>query len=174
VLLFDRSRTLSLHLFEHVHGESRARGGAMVDLLETFRAGGFEPIGPELPDHLPMLLEFLATRPLPEARDMLADAVHIFVAFAERLERRGGSPYAPSSARSRRWPQAPRSPSSSPRSSRCPTTTQRTWLPLTRSGRRPPSPSAPIQRWLSHRTRHKSRRKPILRLGLLLFAKQKV
>jgi nitrate reductase delta subunit len=44
VLLFDRSRTLSLNLFEHVHGESRARGGAMVDLLETYRAGGFEPI----------------------------------------------------------------------------------------------------------------------------------
>ncbi len=94
VLLFDRSRTLSLNLFEHVHGESRARGGAMVDLLETYRAGGFEPIGPELPDHLPMLLEYLATRPLTEARDMLADAVHIFVALAERLERRGGSPYA--------------------------------------------------------------------------------
>lgn len=95
VLLFDRSRTLSLNLFEHVHGESRARGGAMVDLLETYRAGGFEPIGPELPDHLPMLLEFLATRPLAEARDMLGDAVHIFVALAERLERRDGSPYAP-------------------------------------------------------------------------------
>jgi nitrate reductase delta subunit len=95
VLLFDRSRTLSLNLFEHVHGESRARGGAMVDLLETYRAGGFEPIGPELPDHLPMLLEFLAHRPLAEARDMLGDAVHIFVALAERLERRGGSPYAP-------------------------------------------------------------------------------
>lgn len=95
VLLFDRSRTLSLNLFEHVHGESRARGGAMVDLLETYRAGGFEPIGPELPDHLPMLLEFLATRPLAEARDMLGDAVHILVALAERLERRGGSPYAP-------------------------------------------------------------------------------
>jgi nitrate reductase delta subunit len=95
VLLFDRSRTLSLNLFEHVHGESRARGGAMVDLLETYRAGGFEPAGPELPDHLPMLLEFLSHQPLAEARDMLGDAVHIFVALAERLERRGGSPYAP-------------------------------------------------------------------------------
>ena len=95
MLLFDRSRTLSLNLFEHVHGESRERGGAMVDLLETYRAGGFEPMGPELPDHLPMLLEYLSTRPLAEARDMLADAVHILIALAERLERRGGSPYAP-------------------------------------------------------------------------------
>lgn len=88
VFLFDRSRTLSLNLFEHVHGESRARGGAMVDLLETYRAGGFEPVGFDLPDHLPMLLEYLATRPLAEARDMLADAAHILAALAERLERR--------------------------------------------------------------------------------------
>ena len=89
VLLFDRSRTLSLNLFEHIHGESRDRGGAMVDLLETYRAGGFELAGPELPDHLPVLLEFVSTLPLGEARAMLADAGHILVALAERLARRG-------------------------------------------------------------------------------------
>lgn len=89
VLLFDRSRTLSLNLFEHIHGESRDRGGAMVDLLETYRAGGFDLAGPELPDHLPVLLEFLSTRPIAEAREMLADAGHILVALAERLARRG-------------------------------------------------------------------------------------
>ncbi|QIG46711.1 nitrate reductase molybdenum cofactor assembly chaperone [Nordella sp. HKS 07] len=88
VLLFDRSRTLSLNLFEHVHGESRDRGGAMVDLLETYRAGGFELAGSELPDHLPVLLEFLSTRPRDEAQSMLADAGHILVALAERLARR--------------------------------------------------------------------------------------
>lgn len=93
VLLFDRSRTLSLNLFEHIHGESRDRGGAMVDLLETYRAGGFDLIGSELPDHLPVLLEYLSTRPLAEARVMLADAGHILVALAERLGRRE-SPYA--------------------------------------------------------------------------------
>lgn len=94
VLLFDRARTLSLNLFEHVHGESRDRGGAMVDLLETYRAGGFDLIGPELPDHLPVLLEYLSTRPAPEARAMLADAGHILLALAERLRRRD-SAYAP-------------------------------------------------------------------------------
>lgn len=94
VLLFDRSRTLSLNLFEHIHGESRDRGGAMVDLLETYRAGGFELTGPELPDHLPVLLEFLSTRPLAEARAILTDAGHILVALAERLARRE-SLYAP-------------------------------------------------------------------------------
>jgi nitrate reductase delta subunit len=88
VLLFDRSRSLSLNLFEHVHGESRDRGGAMVDLLETYRAGGFELEGPELPDHLPVLLEFLSARPLAEGRAMLGDAAHILAALAERLRRR--------------------------------------------------------------------------------------
>ena len=93
VMLFDRSRTLSLNLFEHVHGESRDRGGAMVSLLETYRAGGFEPDTSELPDHLPVLLEFLALRPWAEAQEILADAAHIFAALAERLTRRE-SPYA--------------------------------------------------------------------------------
>ncbi|WP_281857841.1 nitrate reductase molybdenum cofactor assembly chaperone [Litoreibacter halocynthiae] len=88
VMLFDRSRTLSLNLFEHVHGESRDRGGAMVSLVETYRDGGFEPVTSELPDHLPVLLEFLATRPADEAQDILADAAHIFDALTERLARR--------------------------------------------------------------------------------------
>ena len=70
VMLFDRSRTLSLNLFEHVHGESRDRGGAMVSLLETYRTGGFEPATSELPDHLPVLLEFLSTRPAAEVQDI--------------------------------------------------------------------------------------------------------
>ncbi len=88
VLLFDRSRTLSLNLFEHVHGESRDRGPAMVDLLETYRAGGFDLVSTELPDHLPILLEYLSTRPIADAREMLADAGHILAALAERLQRR--------------------------------------------------------------------------------------
>jgi nitrate reductase delta subunit len=89
VMLFDRSRTLSLNLFEHVHGESRDRGGAMVSLIETYRGGGFEPATSELPDHLPVLLEFLASRPFVEAQETLADAAHIFDALATRLVRRG-------------------------------------------------------------------------------------
>lgn len=88
VMLFDRCRTLSLNLFEHVHGESRDRGGAMVSLVETYRAGGFDPATSELPDHLPVLLEFLSTRPADEARETLADAAHIFEALNTRLVRR--------------------------------------------------------------------------------------
>jgi nitrate reductase molybdenum cofactor assembly chaperone NarJ/NarW len=88
VMLFDRSRTLSLNLFEHVHGESRDRGGAMVSLLETYRDGGFDPVTSELPDHLPVLLEFLSMRPQEETQDILADAAHIFAAIRTRLARR--------------------------------------------------------------------------------------
>ena len=88
VMLFDRSRTLSLNLFEHVHGESRDRGGAMVSLIETYRGGGFEPATTELPDHLPVLLEFLSTRPFAEVQETLADAAHIFDALGTRLVRR--------------------------------------------------------------------------------------
>ena len=88
VMLFDRSRTLSLNLFEHVHGESRDRGGAMVSLMETYRAAGFEPATTELPDHLPVLLEYLSTRPEAEAQETLADAAHILDALAARLVRR--------------------------------------------------------------------------------------
>lgn len=88
VMLFDRSRTLSLNLFEHVHGESRDRGGAMVSLIETYREGGFEPATTELPDHLPVLLEFLSTRPFSETQETLADAAHIFDALGTRLKRR--------------------------------------------------------------------------------------
>jgi nitrate reductase delta subunit len=94
VALFDRSRTLSLNLFEHVHGESRDRGGAMVDLVENYRAAGFEPETSELPDHLPVLLEFLAMRPIGEAREILADAAHILEGLQVRLNRRE-SAYAP-------------------------------------------------------------------------------
>ncbi len=88
VILFDRSRTLSLNLFEHVHGEGRERGSAMVDLVETYRAGGYDLTSTELPDHLPILLEFISTRSREEAKELLQDAGHIIAALAERLQRR--------------------------------------------------------------------------------------
>lgn len=91
--LFDRSRALSLHLFEHVHGESRDRGQAMVDLAEIYREHGLDPVAQELPDYLPLFLEFLTTLPRPEALGMLQDPVNIFTALAGHLTARG-SDYA--------------------------------------------------------------------------------
>ena len=78
-------RTLSLHLFEHVHGESRDRGQAMVDLKALYEAAGLEIAANELPDYVPLFLEFLSTRPLAEARELLGQPAHILAALAERL-----------------------------------------------------------------------------------------
>lgn len=92
VLLFDRTRSLSLHLFEHVHGESRDRGQAMIDLKSQYEAAGLMMSAAELPDFLPLFLEYLATRPLKEACETLGQPAHIFAALAERLRKRQ-SPY---------------------------------------------------------------------------------
>jgi nitrate reductase molybdenum cofactor assembly chaperone NarJ/NarW len=92
VLLFDRTRSLSLHLFEHVHGESRDRGQAMIDLKSQYEQAGLFMSASELPDFLPMFLEYLATSPAKEACDALGQPVHIFAALAERLRKRK-SPY---------------------------------------------------------------------------------
>jgi nitrate reductase delta subunit len=91
--LFDRVRSLSLHLFEHVHGDSRARGQAMVDLLEIYRRQGVELDANELPDYLPVLLEFLSLLPEAQAVEMLDDAGNVLDALHGRLVKRG-SPYA--------------------------------------------------------------------------------
>jgi nitrate reductase delta subunit len=91
-LLFDRTRSLSLHLFEHVHGESRDRGQAMVDLLAMYEDKGLAAVKNELPDYLPLFLEFLATLPQAEACDLLGQPAHILGALAERLRKRQ-SPY---------------------------------------------------------------------------------
>ncbi len=88
VALFDRGRFLSLHLFEHVHGESRNRGQAMVDLLEVYRSGGLELDARELPDYLPLMLEYLSTRPREEADDLLGDAMAVIVLLGARLAER--------------------------------------------------------------------------------------
>jgi len=93
VFLFDRSRSLCLNLFEHIHGESRDRGSAMVDLLQAYEAAGFALQSSELPDHLPVLLEFLSTQPPAEARATLLDAGAILVALSKRLQKRQ-TPYA--------------------------------------------------------------------------------
>lgn len=91
--LFDRSRSLSLYLFEHLHGESRDRGQAMVDLRERYRTAGLDIAANELPDYLPLFLEFLSVCPADEARSMLGDVSHVLRAISERLTSRG-CPYA--------------------------------------------------------------------------------
>lgn len=91
--LFDRGRSMSLLLFEHVHGESRDRGQAMVNLIETYRKGGLELASRELPDYLPLMLEYLSRRPEPEVADWLSHTRHILGLLAARAGERE-SPYA--------------------------------------------------------------------------------
>ncbi|HRD48833.1 MAG: nitrate reductase molybdenum cofactor assembly chaperone [Candidatus Competibacter sp.] len=89
VATFDRGRALSLHLFEHVHGQSRDRGQAMVNLLEMYRRHGFDLNARELPDYIPLFLEYLAQRPAGEALDSLTDAMHVITLIGARLAERG-------------------------------------------------------------------------------------
>ncbi|WP_300530543.1 nitrate reductase molybdenum cofactor assembly chaperone [Maricaulis sp.] len=88
VSLFDRSKSLSLHLFEHVHGESRDRGQAMVDLQDLYARNGLEISAKELPDYLPLFLEFLSTLPLEEARALLGEPGHVLEALRDRMRKR--------------------------------------------------------------------------------------
>jgi nitrate reductase delta subunit len=83
--LFDRGRALSLHLFEHLHGDSRDRGAAMVELQQLYAAAGFELSSRELPDFLPVVLEYLSCRDMAEARDLLADCAAILTAIGRSL-----------------------------------------------------------------------------------------
>ncbi len=86
--LFDRGRATSLLLFEHVHGESRDRGQAMVDLMELYKTHGFEIDARELPDYIPMYLEYLSYRPQEEAENGILDVAHIISLVGARLEDR--------------------------------------------------------------------------------------
>lgn len=89
--LFERGRSVSLLLFEHVHGESRDRGQAMVDLMARYTQAGLVIDVNELPDYLPLYLEFLALQDAESARAGLADVAHILALIALRLEERGSS-----------------------------------------------------------------------------------
>lgn len=88
VELFDRGRATSLHLFEHVHGDSRERGPAMIDLAQTYERAGLSLAPGELPDYLPAVLEFVSTQPPREARAFLGEMAHIFNALFTALQQR--------------------------------------------------------------------------------------
>ena len=86
--VFDRSKRLALHLYEHSYGESRDRGQEMVNLALVYRMNGFELNASEMPDYLPLFLEFLSVIPEVHARRYLTDAIEIIEALRVRLEER--------------------------------------------------------------------------------------
>ncbi len=85
---FDRGRRTSLNLFEHVHGDSRDRGQAMVDLLTMYRAVGLELSTEQLPDYLPAFLEYVSLLDAAGAREQLAEIAHILQSIRAALARR--------------------------------------------------------------------------------------
>jgi nitrate reductase molybdenum cofactor assembly chaperone NarJ/NarW len=93
VSTFDRNPSHSLHLFEHIHGESRDRGQAMVDLMEEYKKHGLQMTGDDLPDYVPLFLEFLDQQTAQEAARLLGDAVHVLAHIGRKLSA-NGSPYA--------------------------------------------------------------------------------
>jgi nitrate reductase delta subunit len=90
---FDRGRATSLHMFEHIHGDSRERGPAMVDLVQTYEKAGMLMAPEELPDHLCVVLEFASTQPPKLAMEFMGEMAHILTAVFSALLQRG-SPYA--------------------------------------------------------------------------------
>ena len=93
VEMFDRGRGTALHLFEHVHGDSRDRGPAMVDLMRTYEQAGLYIAPGELPDHLSVVLQYASTQPPAQGRDFLREITHILQTIFSALLRRE-SPYA--------------------------------------------------------------------------------
>ena len=85
VQTFDRTPTQSLHLFEHIHGEDRIRGTAMVDLMEEYKSAGFEMVTNELPDYLPLFLEFLTVCNDTKAKELLGSAVDVISHIGKKL-----------------------------------------------------------------------------------------
>ncbi|GAA0859284.1 nitrate reductase molybdenum cofactor assembly chaperone [Aliiglaciecola litoralis] len=86
--LFERGRSLSLLIYEHLHGESRDRGQAMVNLLAQYRAAGLDIGVRELPDYIPLFLEFASTQGEQNAKGWLEDIAPILALLAVRLEKR--------------------------------------------------------------------------------------
>ncbi len=84
-LLFDRGRALSLLLFEHVHGESRDRGQAMVNLMKVYKSNGFHNDSSQLPDYIPLYLEFLSEQEPEFVQEWLGDICHLLTMLSERL-----------------------------------------------------------------------------------------
>lgn len=91
VELFDRGRGTALHLFEHVHGDSRERGPAMLDLIATYEQAGLRLRSDELPDHLTVLLEYASTQPQEAAVALLGEVAHILQRIHGALDKRGSA-----------------------------------------------------------------------------------
>jgi nitrate reductase delta subunit len=94
VQTFDLTPEHSLHLTHHLFGDDKNRGPALIDLSELYKDYGVEVATNELPDYLPLILEFVAYQEESDAQEFLSDAVKVFAVLATNLEK-AKSPYAP-------------------------------------------------------------------------------
>ncbi len=87
--LFDFSSNNNLYLFDHVYGDSRERGQAMVDLTEMYSRSGFHPSSDELPDYLPLFLEYLSLlKQVEECEKLLGEVTHILQNMKKALDKK--------------------------------------------------------------------------------------
>lgn len=93
VQTFDLTPEHSLHLTHHLFGDDRGRGPALIDLTEHYKSAGLQARDGELPDYLPLILEFVSTLDSMEARMFLSDAAKVLQVLAANLEK-AHSPYA--------------------------------------------------------------------------------
>jgi len=94
VQIFDMVPEHSLHLTHHLFGDDRGRGPALVDLSEHYKGMGLGMKVGEIPDYLPLILEYVSTLDEIAARIFLADAGKVLTVIAANLEK-SGSHYAP-------------------------------------------------------------------------------
>lgn len=93
VLTFDLTPEHALHLTHHLFGDDKSRGPALIDLTEFYKEYGLELAANELPDYLPLVLEFAAQLDASEAQMFLAQWVKVLKQLAANLEE-AKSPYA--------------------------------------------------------------------------------
>lgn len=93
VRTFDMVPEHSLHLTHHLFGDDKNRGPALIDLSEYYKSFGLQHEESEIPDFLPLMLEFVSQLEPDEARIFLSDATKVFRVLAGNLEK-SGSPYA--------------------------------------------------------------------------------
>ena len=85
--VFDRQKMYSLYLFEHIHGDSKDRGQAMVDLQNMYLSYGYKIKIYELPDYLPVFLEYLYLIPDKESLYLLGEVINIITVIGTRLKK---------------------------------------------------------------------------------------
>jgi nitrate reductase delta subunit len=88
---FDLRRRCALYLTYYRYGDTRKRGMAMLEFKAAYRAAGFEPVEDELPDYLPLVLDFAALHPRGE---QLLRAHRADLELLLRALRQAESPYA--------------------------------------------------------------------------------